>query len=210
MSYRLVGYGLPKVAQDLIHDLVHKTKRVYREYRAAYRIVRNEGSDLVAVYATLSYKVVNNGSGSEGYKPKLLEEGIYNPQLISLEYGGKVFNPTPKRDLKTGVVSWEPDTEIKLAPSGATEAVDNLPNNKVCFVRWEYTLEMPQRYSAVIAVGGVTVNPMVELLALPDGFEFNASQDEENACSHAENGSTWEYKRAFVAGQHVRVWWRPR
>ena len=38
VTERLVGYGLPRAAQELIHDLVHKTKRVYRDYRAIYRI----------------------------------------------------------------------------------------------------------------------------------------------------------------------------
>src|SRR5258708_32168968 len=60
LSSRLVGYGLPKAAQDLIHKLVHRTKRVYRDYHAAYRIQRHPTKEgYVVVHSTISYVVVN-------------------------------------------------------------------------------------------------------------------------------------------------------
>ncbi|HLM98408.1 MAG TPA: hypothetical protein VK335_03960 [Bryobacteraceae bacterium] len=209
LSEQLVGYGLPKAAQAVIKSLVH-TRRVYRNYRVVYRIERPEGSDRVAVHETASYKVVNNGLGPENYKPKLFEEGTYKPELKSLEYRGKRYTPKPEINKRTGVVSWEPScNEVPIAASGANEPIEGLSSDKVCDVRWEYRMEMPTDYSTVVAFAGVVVNPVVEVSG-SETLELSASQDEEHACTHAENGALWEYGRAFVAGQHTRVWWRPK
>jgi|SRR5579859_3791534 len=209
LSEKLVGYGLPKAAQEAIHGLVHQTKRIYRDYLAEYRIVRTDPGS-VRVYATVSYRVVNNGSSSEEYSPKLLEEGMYKPRLISLEFAGEVFPTTESHNPKTGVISWEPTSSVTLHASGALDAIENLSTDRVCSVRWDYTMDMPENYSAVIAFGGVTINPMVRVIDVPDDFEFNASQEDGDECRHMEKSRTSEYGRAFIGGQHVRVWWRPK
>ena len=209
LSEKLVGYGLPKAAQEAIHGLVHQTKRIYRDYLAEYRIVRTDPG-FVRVYATVSYRVVNNGSSSEEYSPKLLEEGMYQPHVCSLEFGGRVFPTKESRNPKTGVVSWEPTSSVKLHPSGALDAIESLSADKVCSIRWDYTMDMPENYSAVISFGGMTINPMVRVIDVPEDFEFNASQEDGDACRHEDKSRTWEYGRAFIGGQHLRVWWRPR
>jgi hypothetical protein len=58
LSSRLVGYGLPKAGQDLIHSLVHETKRVYRDYHKTYRIVKNPARrGYVTVHCVVTYSV---------------------------------------------------------------------------------------------------------------------------------------------------------
>lgn len=108
------------------------------------------------------------------------------------------------------MVSWEPNGEHNLiAPSEAREPIEALPAEKVCDVRWEYRMDMPADYSTVVAFGGLVVNPELEVVG-PNSLKLIASQDPEHFCTHAENGALWGYGRAFVAGQHIRVWWRPK
>jgi hypothetical protein len=208
VSERLVGYGLPRAAQELIHDLVHKTKRVYRDYRAIYRIEPHpKDADRVIVRTTLSYKVVNNGAGSESYSPSLAEEQMYNPRVSSLECAGKNYQEAElQRSVsETGVVTFLGDRKVSITPSNASASIETLDTDQCCIVRWEFTVEMREYYSSVIAFTGVTVNPVVEVQG-SDGFEFSATMED---CAHAAGGHTWTYQRAFISGQHVRVWWKP-
>lgn len=59
LSERLIGYGLPPDAQDVISSIV-RTTRVYRNYRREYRISLLD-TDNVLVRIITSYIVVNNG-----------------------------------------------------------------------------------------------------------------------------------------------------
>jgi hypothetical protein len=209
VSERLVGYGLPRAAQELIHNLVHKTKRVYRDYRVIYRIEpHSTDADRVIVRSTLSYKVVNNGMGAEPYTPLLAEERMYDPKVLSLEYGSRRYG---EQDLErsvseTGVVTFSVGEKVRIIPSNASASIETLNADQYCFVRWEFDVEMRNYYSAVIAFLGVTINPVVEIQG-SEGFDFSATMGD---CVHALGGHTWEYKRAFIGGQHIRVWWKPR
>jgi hypothetical protein len=207
LSERLVGYGLPRAAQELIHDLVHKTKRVYRDYRAIYEIERHPTKeDRVIVRTTLSYKVVNNGMGAEPYSPSLAEEGMYNPKVLSLECAGRRYEEQALTVRpESGMVTFSIDSNVSITHSNALASIETLDSDQCCFVRWEFTVEMQKYYSAVIAFTGITVNPVVEVQG-SDGFEISATLGD---CIHAAGGHTWEYKRAFIGGQHIRVWWKP-
>lgn len=208
LSERLVGYGLPRPAQELIHDLVHKTKRVYRDYRSVHQISQHPAKpDHVIARTTLSYKVVNNGMGAESYTPFLSEERMYDPRILSLEYAGTTYR---EQDLQrgvgaNGVVTFSIDKDAGIVPSSAFAPSETLDADQCVIVRWDFTVEMPKQYSTVIAFAGVTVNPVIEVQA-SDGYEFFATMEE---CVHAPGGHTWEYKRAFIGGQHVRIWWKP-
>ena len=84
--------------------------------------------------------------------------------------------------------------------------METLAEDQVCRVRWEYVLEMPREYSDVTAFRGMTVNPVLELDEKPETLEFEAAQ------GGMHPHGAWidvDIQRAFIAGQHVRVWWRP-
>lgn len=212
LSSRLVGYGLPKAAQGLIHKLV-LTKRVYRDYRVAYRIEKHPTIDgYVIVHSTASYTVVNNGGAPEPYRAFMAQEGMYKPEATHLEYGEQAFDSAKikKTVAKTGVVSFVPPDECKefvLTPSDAGAAIESLTVDQKCFVRWQLWFVMPEYYSDVVAFGGVVVDPTIELISLPENLKFDATEDN---CAHEPDGQTWRYQRAFVEGQHVRVWWKPK
>jgi hypothetical protein len=207
MAARMAGQWLPKAAGDLLYKLVHDTKFVYREYRKTYRIVRQPAGTVI-IHLTLSYRVVNNGKRRERYKPKLLEEGMYSPRVTSLQYGKQ---SVPTRDLNEetlvgGVRSYCPKKRVGISPSEANAAIENLRDDQVCLVQWAYQIEMREHYSDVTAFGGMTVNPVLELVDKPEDLDFWASED--NSCKQV--GRTWTYEQAFVGGQHVRAWWRPK
>jgi hypothetical protein len=65
---------------------------------------------------------------------------------------------------------------------------------------------MPEMYSDVTAYAGMTIHPVIELIEKPYDLDFWAS--ETSCCKHV--GNVWTYEEAFVAGQHLRTWWRPR
>lgn len=211
LSSRLVGYGLPKAAQELIHKLVHGTKRVYRDYRAVFRIQRHPTKKgYVIVLSTISYVVVNNGTSSESYSPSFAQEGMYTPKVAHLEYGGTALNGDRlTRDVAaTGVITFTPpNSHIVLKPSAAAAAIETLSSEQQCSVRWQTSIEMPEYYSDVVAFAGVTVNPVIELIEAPDNIEFHSGGED---CIHESTGQTWLFRRAFITGQHVRVWWKPR
>jgi hypothetical protein len=81
-----------------------------------------------------------------------------------------------------------------------------LKEDQKCVVRWAYTIEMPRYYSDVTSFGGVTINPTFELTEKPPNLSFWADMED---CDHAAGGLTWQYNRAFIGGQHLRVWWQP-
>jgi len=208
VAEKMTGHGLPESARAVIHDLVHNTKRVYRDHRRTYRIERHpEKQGYLIVHGTISYRVVNNGKGRDAYQPKF-EEGVnYNPTFESLQFGDDVFTPETIKvaTIKT-TVTFSPDKIFSINASDANAPADILRPDQQCLIRWSYRMEMPERYSDVTAYTGMTVYPVIELLAKPVDLDFWASED--NNCKHV--GDTWTYERAFVAGQHLRAWWRPR
>jgi hypothetical protein len=206
LSSRLVGYGLPKQAQALINSLVHETKRVYRGYNRTFKVTRIDGKPgFVRIDTTVAYLVVNYGRGAEKYRPKLEESDRYLPQVNALQYGDHAVElPDLNREDHERGVTFTPKKWMTIVPSQSDVPLDSLRSDQKCFVRWSYSMEMPEHYSDVTAFTGVTINPTLELLGA-EGFEFSASED--NNCRHV--GSTWVYEQAFVAGQHVRTWWRP-
>jgi hypothetical protein len=208
LSSRLVGYGLPKAAQNLISSLV-KTKLVYRNYRKTFRFAYHpEKQDHVLLSMTLSYTVLNNGHSPEDYAPWLAEEGMYSPKLVSVQYRDQVLrlDDIPKETDDHKGVHWKPKKIIPLVPSEAATAIDDLKDNQRCDVRWDYSVEMRDYYSDVTSFGGVTINPEFELLELPPNLEFLA---DINDCNRQDGSGIWRYQRAFIAGQHIRVWWKP-
>jgi hypothetical protein len=207
MAGRMAGQWLPKAAGELLYKLVHDTKLVYRDYRKTYRIERRSGGTVV-LRLTLSYRVVNNGKRRERYAPKLMEEGMYSPRVTSLQYRKHCVLAADliEETLAGGVKHFRPKKQVKISPSEATAAIENLREDQVCAVRWEYQIEMREHYSDVTAFGGMTIDPTLELIDKPNDLEFWASED--NSCKHV--GSTWTYEQAFVGGQHIRTWWRPK
>jgi len=214
LSSALVGYGLPKAAQDVIRGLVD-TKNVYRDYRVAYRIDKHSTlQSHVAVCCTSSYTVVNNGTATEPYRTGMALEGLYRPQATHLQYGNRVYvGDEIKRtvDQASGVVTFSPPDECKsfnLKPSGPNEAIENLNIDQQCVVRWQVYFETPEDYSDVVAFPKVAVNPMIEFSGSAEQFEFCATTGPD--CIHESSSQTWRYRKAFIDGQHVRVWWKPK
>ncbi len=213
LSNRLVGYGLPKGAQKLISELV-RTKKVYVDYRVLYRIEKNPKREgYVNVYSTWSCTVVNNGTSPESVPRTFHQEGVDSPKATHLQFCGRVFDNTQiktEKSSKTGVVSFTPPDEcegVTLRPSEAGTSVESLADDQKCFMRWQIACEMPEHYSDVVAFGAVVINPVIELISKPEDLEFHASEDD---CAHEQDGQSWRYKRAYVAGQHLRVWWKPK
>ncbi len=202
------GHGLPESARAVIHDLVHNTKRVYRDHRRTYRIEHHpEKPGYVIVHGTISYRVVNNSKGKDTYQPKLEEVVVYNPTFESLQFGDETFTPVTIKSetIKTTATFW-PDKTVQIVGSEANAPADLLRPDQQCSVRWSYRMEMPDRYSDVTAYTGMTIYPVIELLAKPADLDFWASED--NSCKHV--GNTWTYEQAFVKGQHLRAWWCPQ
>jgi hypothetical protein len=205
---RLIGYGLPTAAQDLISGLT-RTKLVYRNYRKTFRFASHpEKPGHVLLTMTLSYTVLNNGQITEDYAPWLAEEGMYSPRVLSVQYRDQVLrlDDIPKEIDDHKGVHWKPKKRLSLVPSRAAAAIDDLKDNQRCDVRWEYSVEMRDYYSDVTSFGGVTINPEFELLEPLPNLEFLADM---NDCDHQDGSSTWRYHSAFIAGQHIRAWWKP-
>ena len=66
---------------------------------------------------------------------------------------------------------------------------------------------MPDEYSDITAFAGTTVDPVIQLDDKPEDLEFLSPGE---GVEHIEHGRRWKYKRPFLQGQHVRVWWHQR
>jgi hypothetical protein len=133
---------------------------------------------------------------------------MYLPVVISLQYGKHsiALVDLHRETLTGGVRFFRPKAYVWISSSDSNVAPENLRDDQMCLVRWAYQIEMHEYYSDVTAFGGLTVNPVLELVDKPVNFDFWASED--NDCKRV--GRIWAYERAFVAGQHVRAWWRPK
>ena len=166
LSERLVGHGLPKAAQSLIHELVHTTSLVYRDFRKTYRLTTMDPKKL-KVHITVNFKVVNNGIVSETYAPEFAEEGMYSPEVQSLAFGEMDLGASvlTRTITSSGVVCVAPKGNgARIVPSEATAAIETLSKEQLCPVRWVYTVEMPNYYSDVTAFSRVTISPTLEVV----------------------------------------------
>ncbi|MGA3043093.1 MAG: hypothetical protein ABSF54_20135, partial [Bryobacteraceae bacterium] len=212
LSERLVGYGLPKPAQAVIGALVHDTRIILRNYKAVFRIDPNpDKPDYVIVRLTLTYTALNNGMRTEPYGPMLSEELIYNPRLELLEYADKSYSRSElvARRIEGTQLAWE-SPKVPLEPSEAAAAPDSLGPEQAVNVRWVYLMDMPIRYSAVLSFATVVIDPEIQFDPSPTGPTFKFESNPHESLRHAANGLRWEYKRAFIRDQAIRVWWEPQ
>ena len=75
--------------------------------------------------------------------------------------------------------------------------------NAKCSLVWRYKVTMPEEYSDISSFSLPATELRIELERLPSDFEFYSSDGNE----HIPGSKTWAYKRSFIDGQHVRVWW---
>ena len=197
---------LPELARAGIHRLLD-TKVVARNYERTFILSRVD-DDWVKLTSEISLVLVNNGRKTEAVRPFLAEEGIHGPILLEASCRGRSYVDADLRNVEptSGVVFFRTTREIKLEPSPADKNVDSLTTAQRCDVRWKYEMKMPSTYTDVTAFTRVNVSPTLKLVSASE-YEFSASLD--NDCDHSDS-AVWSYKKAFVPGEHVRVWWKPK
>jgi hypothetical protein len=207
LSERLVGYGLPEAAQGLIQQII-KANIVYRDYKKSYRLSVNLADPTrMIVRISVTYKAVNNGMAPCVFALPFAEEGIYKPVIESLQYGSLTlqakelkFDPLPNGVLS---LSLRKAQYCTILPSKARAAVESLAKEEVCAVRLSYVLDMPLEYSDVTAFANITINPTIEALDVPPGMEIDLGDRRVSS-----EGGLSQIDKAFIPGQHIRVWWR--
>ena len=188
----------------------HCAQNGFRQDQSSSRYVirPTEDPSHVVVSITRRYRTWNHGKGPQRYSPKLAEESFHKPRFLSLDcfHGNSAYchldESQLKPELKRGSNSQSvTGTEVVLAPIGRDRFAEPF------LVMWQMEITVPADYSDVIAFGHPTVGPFeIEMAGLPDGFEFVATEDPALSVT----GNVWRYHRAFLPGQHLRVWWRPK
>jgi hypothetical protein len=199
IASRVLGHHLPEGFDERIREIVHGTNFVLEDWTANY-IVTEEDSEHVKVTIDQLWRVQNYSSRPETYQTKNAEEAVYQPRILLLEviHKGKpvahYLPPTTRPD--TGAFEALGPT-LKLAPRGK--------DGDSCFVHWQMQIVAPKRYSHILAFGAPTLNPRIRVLE-SHGFEFFAAKSDTAEAT----ATTWHYHRAYLPGQHLRVWWKPK
>lgn len=198
---KIAGRGLPEDLQGQIRQIINAS--LIRENSVKrYRLTESENGE-VCVEIALSFDVKNYSDDTVYYAPVLSEEIFYHPEFSYLEYtvGGKgySFNKEQLRDMVTTI------SETKVKNVEGPNQVKILPykndDKRVCKVRWQYQLRMPESYSDITSFYLPALGIRLELQSKPSDFEFTSA----GACME-HIGNTWTFKRSFIQGQHVRVW----
>ncbi len=202
LAGRLVGRGLPTEVQSHIRTIVN-TALVRDHFVKVYRLSPIAKSDKIQVDVTITFDVKNHSDAVFDYVPKFEEETFYEPQLLSLEYGliDRPRHSGTSEDINeaTKVKTVKATKTIKLEPVKRSEKA-------ICQVAMHYTLKMPKEYTDLTNFAGATVGPVIRVENTPPGFEI-VSAGETFTTEHPNGDKSWNFDRAFVTGQGVRVWW---
>lgn len=213
LSAKLIGVGLPRDLQAVISDIVHETSFVWDEASIRYDIERHpQDSQKVIVKSEWRYRVTNYAKHPKEYLPRIGDERFHPVRFLSFD---GVFDNQPyhigedKLTVERHPGSGGPyvlGQKVTLPPNSLGESEGGRYS-----VTWRMELTLPSDYSEIIAFGLPTIGPFeVRKGSVPDGFEFHATVEGDGTTLVANEGNIWRYNRAFLRGQHIRVWWRPR
>jgi hypothetical protein len=195
ISVKVMGHHLPGGFTDRIREIVHGTNVVLEDWCAQYAI-RPDGDNDVVVTLDQFFVARNYATTKQPYRTVNAEEGVYTPTFLLLDVihkGDKVPSEIAPTTRPTGVVEVS-GPEVTLSPKGK--------DGDSCTVHWRMSLRMPRRYSHILAFGSPTLNPVIQCADSP-GFELRAVRDD----LIEETDTVWKYHRAYLPGQHLRVWW---
>lgn len=208
LAGRLIGFGLPRELQELMSQTL-KTGLVMKEVVKTYRFIDRPDGDL-DVEMSHSYQVVNYGEEVIDYSPHLSEEKVYEPRFLRLAYGltGNEHSHDAlslqqiARVGKNGrAIVVDAPQSVRLQPVRSNPLAP-----QSCRVFWQWVVRMPREYSDIIAFGSPAIGIMVRCDGGPTDLEFIVGGP--GVTQGADGSRNWVTKNAFLASQHLRVWWR--
>jgi hypothetical protein len=214
LAGRLVGRGLPKPLQGQIRNIV-KTSLVLENFEKTYRLYDWSPGN-VRVGVQVNYDVRNYSDLPINYSPEASEEVFYNPEFLRLEYrlsvsaaSGAGSNYSYDETTLQHMVRTIEETHVKKVkgPEKVSIPPSSQDDEAVCKVRWTYRLTMRDNYSDVTSFGNPAINATIYLDQKPEELEFVSVGE---SLEHTPDSHTWVFKRPFIKGQHIRVWWRPK
>lgn len=211
LSEKLIGAGLPRGLQTVISDIVHGTSIVWDRASVRYDIKQHpQDTGKVIIHSEWQYRVTNYGKHPKEYQPRTGDERFHPVRFLSFDgvFGNEPYHLGEDRlTVETWPGSGGPyvvGRKVTLPPYSPGDT-----DHKPYTVTWRVELILPSDYSEVIAFGAPTVGPFeIRKGDMPGDFEFHATV-EDGTTVVAEGGNIWRYNRAFLPGQHLRVWWRP-
>jgi hypothetical protein len=205
LTGKLVGSRFPPQLQTHIGAIL-KTDVVRDNYKKVYRLSAITDSDKLKIDVTVTFEVRNYSDLTIEYSPFFQDEAIYDPQLVSLEYGiiGQPFHVSvsEENNAVTKVKTVRGSKSIKLEP-----VLRNV--NAIGEVVMRYTLNMPRDYVDITDFAAATLGATIRVEDVPGELEV-VSFGADNEAIHVNGGKSWRFKGPFIAGQHIRIWWFPR
>jgi hypothetical protein len=206
LTEKLVGRGLPAKLQSHIREIT-KTSLVRERFVKTYSISEPQ-NHRVTLDIEVIFEVKNFSDDAQFYSPAILEETVFEPEFVYLEYGidgeeTHVFDAgrlTELRKIAEMVAKVEGPKKVKLPP------VRDNPQ-KFCRVMWRYRITMPEQYSDETFFPIATMGAAIVLRGIHPSLEFVCSGE---GLRHAENSQRWEFDRSFIKDQQMRVRWRIR
>ena len=143
------------------------------------------------------------------YLPLIQEEAFYQPRFTYMEYGvgqrtnvyaAEEISARLERDNETSVETFSGQKKVKIEPVRE--------NGEPCKVQMKYTVLMPDQYADITNFAGATIGPKIIVEQKPDTIEVVAAR--EPGIHHEPRSNSWYFDRAYVPGQHLRLWWFKR
>jgi hypothetical protein len=202
---KLSGRGLPEESRGLIRELV-ETSIVREDYRKTYRFSEIDQYGDVSIEITVRYVARNYSGTIREFVPSIQEEVFYSPEFKALEYGTEKESRVLGADQIRELTKVDSETKVKslFAPEILLESW-HTNKNAQCSVIIKYSIKMKDEYSDVTSFGGATEGATIELEYIPASLDFVSGMDRKMI--HVDGSSVWQFKRPFINGQHVRVWW---
>lgn len=211
LAQKLVGRGLPAELQHHIREIT-ETKIVRDELVKTYSLSEPDSSGRLRVSISLSYNVRNYSDSPESYSPFLKQEAVDSPEFESLDYfiGDETchYSGADIADL----LKIDPETQVHTVAGRQKITLEPIRRNErsVCKVVWRYHLTMPQNYSDLTTAGSSVIGTQIHLVRIPKNLVFVSGGDIRGTMVHAPGSHTWTFRRPFVNGQSIRVWWYPK
>lgn len=199
IAARVLAAHLPEGFRARIAEVVHNIHVVREDWSAEYFLEQAEKPEFVRVVLSQRYTATNYSDRPQTYQPLNAEDFIYQPVFTDLEvvHRGRLIVHDIKEQLNDISGACEVvGPKLKLAPKGR--------DGSSCTVYWRLEMTAPHEYTHVLAFGGATIDPRISA-STGGAYVFEAGRDHVEAPSK----TNWQYRRAYLGGDHLRVWWRP-
>jgi hypothetical protein len=196
-AHAIIGFSMPELLKVKIREII-KTDLVREQMRMNYSI--QPDGDRVRVFIESSWILKSFAGSPANYKQTLAFEEVERPEVYEMRCDSQ------EQQARYCIRDLKPLVESGVSRFSAKEI--QVKTDSTYPISSRYSISGPREGSDVFVFGGATVGLVVTTIDTEE-YEFSLVIG-KGELDVIQTPNRWEFNRAFLRGQHLRIRWKPK